>query len=123
MTEEKRQFTRIVFDKAISLQPDNGICVQGQVDNICMKGAFVLCDQFSRFTVGEHVSYTMTLSDPAGVAITGDARVVWIDEHRQGCGLFFFEMDIDSFTNLKRLVELNFGDADIIEKELEHCIQ
>lgn len=37
-------------------------------------------------------------------------------------GLLCLTIDIDSVTHLRRLVELNLGDTDLLERELSHLI-
>jgi hypothetical protein len=48
----------------------------------------------------------------------------WSNSHTRGqnAGLLCLDIDIDSVTHLRRLVELNLGDSDLLERELSALI-
>lgn len=118
---ERRRFTRIPFDKRIVLKNEEGTTTVATIENLCLKGASVVFDdpRFAQQT--DLLSFTIELSSDETMMIKGTAAVVWQKE--QKAGLYFVSMGIDYFILLRRLVELNYQDADVIEKELEQLIK
>jgi len=69
---------------------------------------------------GDHFSIKMSLIKNE-IHISMNAKVVHIDNNHLG-----FEcenLDIDSSTHLRRLIELNLGDPELLNRELSELIE
>ncbi len=121
--ENRRKFTRIDFDGKMQLRTVDGEEFSAHVDNICLKGVFIRLDTQAMIAIGSFVDFSLVISDSACVTIEGVAEIVWKND-KEGYGLIIREIDSDSFTHLKRLVEMNFKDAaDHVENDLKNLIQ
>jgi hypothetical protein len=111
MDQEKRKRTRVPvhFDVTVSLQGD---VIQIMIINISMTG--VLCTTSPLFRKDAACKVTISLSDDLQIAI--DSKILRVGE--QETAISFTAMDEQSYTHLKRLVQYNTGDADLIDKEL-----
>ncbi|MDD2884758.1 MAG: PilZ domain-containing protein [Dechloromonas sp.] len=118
MTESnRRQFSRVIFQaegRLVTLEGE----LQVAVLDLSLKGALIRppADFFIR--VGSHVELDLFLGPERDLSIQMSATVV----HHQGeyFGLAVREMDLDSMTHLRRLVELNLGDESLLERDLGH---
>ena len=111
---ERRKFTRIPFDASARIQ-----CAAGTFDSeiidISLKGALLKRPKDLVLAQGE----------PAQVVIYGSNNSFTISisaiiEHLEdeALGLEYSEIDIDSATHLRRLIELNLGDENLLNREL-----
>jgi hypothetical protein len=110
---ERRQFHRIAFDAATEL-------VQGphrwsvELQDLSLKGLLVACppgwdgDASLPFQALVHLSSEVTLSMEVCLSRQQGTQLALACQH----------IDIDSISHLRRLVELNLGDADLLEREL-----
>lgn len=114
MTANRRQFTRITFQSPARLFLTDG---QHSVEvlDISLKGALVRPAEPMYVKVGSNGVLHVRL-DSAGADIRMSVTVV----HHQGesYGLSCHEIDLDSVTHLRRLVELNAGDETLLEREI-----
>lgn len=114
----RRQFSRIVFDAGVVLQTSSGKHACKLVD-ISLKGALV--ERLSPWAerAGEPCSLMMQLADDAAIRMTGEIA------HVEGgrLGLHCRDIDLDSVTNLRRLVELNLGDEAALNREISAMLQ
>ena len=118
---EKRKITRITYNNLLVLKTDEGEEIVAKVENISLKGGFIILKDGKQFNIGDVFTFIIVISAGEDIRIEGKARVVWQDESH-GYGLACDEMDLDYFTNLKRLLELNYEDADIIKEEIAHLV-
>ena len=114
MTRNRRQFSRIRFQTDARLFLPDAECDVEVVD-LSLRGALVRLSAPAFVAVGSNCTLKIRL-DEAGTTIRMEATVV----HRQGdhAGLYCREIDLDSVTHLRRLVELNVGDEAILNREL-----
>lgn len=117
-SQARRQFSRIVFESGVVLQTSSGKHACKLVD-ISLKGALV-----ERVTpwgerVGEPCSLVVQLADDASIRMTGEVA------HVEGgrLGLHCRDIDLDSITNLRRLVELNLGDETALNREISAMLR
>ena len=118
MTDERRHHSRIAFHTPARLVVnDNSIDVV--VLDISLKGALI--ELATDKSVGQDATGTLhvtlaELDDQISMSI----RVA----HHEGrhAGLLCLAIDIDSVTHLRRLVELNLGDPELLERELSALI-
>jgi len=113
---ERRRFTRIHFDAQTEL------CHQGRNLNVTLvdisfNGMLIQSDTPLPIAQGEtseaqiHIGESL-LKIPVELAHSQD-------EHY---GFRIENLDIDAATHLSRLVELNLGDENLFERELEHLM-
>jgi hypothetical protein len=111
MGQDKRKRTRVAvhFDVAVSLGAE---IIQVRIINISLTG--ILCDSSPLFQKDAAVKVVITLTEDLKISIA--ARILRVG--RQETAISFTSMDEESFAHLKKLVEYNSGDADLIEKDL-----
>lgn len=112
---EKRKFQRINFISKASLQ-FGGETWQTQVVDLCLKGAMVeRPESWNAHQGGQGMLYVHLPDGETRIAM--HAHVAHQQDDYLGIGCDF--IDIDSITHLRRLVELNSGDAELLERDLE----
>jgi hypothetical protein len=116
MTENRRQFSRIQFQTEARLSLPHGEWGVEVLD-LSLKGALVRADRVLEDSVGNQGTLIVRL-DEMGTVIHMEVTV----SHQAGkdFGLVCREIDLDSITHLRRLVELNLGDEQLLERELSH---
>ena len=118
-TQQKRQFTRIPFDADVRLVKQSGEAWDSRLYDISLKGALIAephnwtgnCgDEYllEVFLAGEEIKIDMNVS----IAHMEDGRI----------GFHCEFIDIDSISHLHRLMELNMGDEDQLEREISEMI-
>lgn len=114
MTIERRQFTRIRFNANGRFSFADGE-FEVEVVDISLKGALVRPQGNLFAAIGTEGILEIGL-DGADTAIRMETTIV---HSKDGCfGLASREIDLDSITHLRRLVELNVGDEAILNREL-----
>lgn len=114
----RRQFSRIAFDAGVVLQTAAGKHACKLVD-LSLKGALV-----ERVTPwgerpGEPCSLVVQLADDEAIRMTGEVS------HVEGgrLGLHCRDIDLDSITSLRRLIELNLGDEALLNREISAMLR
>lgn len=111
---EKRRFSRIPFETDVHLVNASGSWNSRLID-VSLKGILVTVPGGWRGKIGEHYFAEMLMENEEAI-IRMEVSVSHIEEHHVG---FRCEhIDLDSITHLRRLVELNLGDSDILDREL-----
>ncbi|ACT47562.1 PilZ domain-containing protein [Methylotenera mobilis] len=121
LTTESRHYSRIQFNAAVELNIRllEDIHTAHLLD-ISLKGALVETDTpISSFIQMRSCLMTLTLGNN-GEKITMQGKVV----HHAGrlVGLEALHMDVDSMTNLRKLILLNTGSEDLLGTELSHML-
>ena len=113
-SQDKRQFTRITFDSPVLLVNDKGTWESELVD-ISLNG--VLIDRPSDWSaaVGDQFKLTLDLNH-SDIYIRMDVEVAHMENKH--VGFHCKHIDLDSITHLRRLVELNVGNTEILNREL-----
>jgi hypothetical protein len=120
---ERRRFSRIPFKTSGHLTFPGGECAVEVLD-ISLKGALVGLLE----TVPLKVGQTCVLQAMLGEASdneTDEDNAIYMEAqvaHVKGreIGLHCVEIDLDSITHLRRLLELNLGDDAALHRDLEH---
>jgi hypothetical protein len=113
MERNRRKFSRIPFQSKASLFLPDGEYVVDVLD-LSLKGALIHPSGNMFVTVGTNGTLKIRLDD-SGASIRMEATVV---HHMANYyGLACRDIDIDSVTHLRRLVELNLGDEAMSERE------
>lgn len=114
-----RHFSRIPFHAGIQLHLASTVQT-AQLLDIALKGALVETLQPVAAVRGEACRLMLPLNE-SGEKIVMEGAVV----HQEGrrIGIECRHIDVDSLTNLRRLVELNLGDAALLDRELSHLFK
>ncbi|MBF0154408.1 MAG: PilZ domain-containing protein [Magnetococcales bacterium] len=109
---ERRHFSRVHFQHELVLTGVDGKVYPGAFNDISLKGMLFWSGELP--VTGETVQGVLPLGDDE-MRIRG--RVLWSNMER-GAAIHFEEMDVESFSHLRRLVGLNMGDANLVDQEL-----
>lgn len=112
--EERRHFTRISFDAEVLLMGVTGRWA-GHLLDISLKGALVSAPAGLEGELGD--SLLLEFSLDAGDTVVRMETVIAHREQNQ-LGLRCEHIDLDSASHLRRLVELNLGNATLLDREL-----
>lgn len=113
-TKDRRRFARIPFNAEVTL----GIgteSLSGKLIDISLKGVLVTCPQ--GWVSPRDRLVTVEISAPDN-AFTISMKGVVEHQDSDKLGIECREIDIDSATRLRRLVELNLGDTALLNREL-----
>ncbi len=113
-SSERRRFHRILFDAPTTIETDDG-SLQTQLIDISLKGAMARTPEGWQPDAGQPVTLHVIL-DEGGTEITMKALCAHIEAGR--VGFLCDEIDMESISILKRLVELNIGDEELLQRDL-----
>lgn len=113
---ERRRFSRIPFDAIAHINCEDGDqYLNCQVLDVSLKG--LLIEKPGQWQASFHQSCHIDLVLEQGqVVIEMQATVANVTENL--VGFECQEIDLDSITHLKRLIELNLGDVGLLHREL-----
>ena len=116
--QNRRQFTRINFKSPAQIFTGEQT-VAAQVKDISLKGTLLKIDAASSWqpVPGGYCEVVISLDD-SPIKIYMHARVAHVT-HNKTIGLLCEHIDLESIKHLRRLVELNLGDPDLLERELK----
>lgn len=111
---EQRYFSRIPFDAdALIVGPDKSW--QTELVDVSLKGALVTCPaDWDADSSLKHFLLKIRLSDEAEV----DMEVEIAHQENNHIGFHCHNIDVESISHLRRIVELNLGDEDLLQREL-----
>ena len=113
LSNDKRRFHRIFYNADVTLASESETQTCKLVD-ISLKGCLLKFE--TPWTNNLEDIYTLNLQLSDNVSITMQVSVAHVVGNEAG---FKCEhIDIDSISQLRRLVELNLGDSDILERDL-----
>jgi len=110
---DQRHFSRIPFDARVALH-GAGAVQDAQLLDVSLKGALLELSPEHGLSVGDRRRLEIALG--AEQRIQMEVAVVHVEGGRVGCHCH--HIDLDSMTHLARLVELNTGDPDLLQREL-----
>lgn len=114
MTEERRHFSRVNFQADVFIWfEDNRY--QAELMDISLKGALIRFGNKVPIQKGDMCILEFELSQSD---IVLKAETILVYSKQDNLGLKFNSIDLESMIHLRRLVELNVGDPDQIQKEL-----
>ena len=116
---DRRVFTRIPFQTKARLNTFPGSHVCTLVD-ISLKGALVEREIPWSARSGDRCSLSVELGEHA-LSIQMAGEIVHV--HGTQLGIRCIEIDLESVTNLRRLIELNMGDEETLNRELGAMMQ
>jgi hypothetical protein len=113
-SEERRRFHRILFDAPTRIETADS-SLQTRLLDISLKGALTVTPENWLPQAGEPVTLHVIL-DGGGIEITMHALCAHIEADQ--VGFLCDEIDMDSISRLRRLVELNIGDEELLQRDL-----
>lgn len=120
ITDDHRRFHRANLNTQITLTFQDRPHATNILD-CSIKGARVERQPDWDIPMGTKVELIWPLDPQQGQAIQMQTEVAWLSD--TSLGLRCLHIDIDSISHLRRLLELNLGDADLLERDLEHLLQ
>lgn len=113
-SDERRQFHRVSFEDEATLRVGDS-SLRARIHDLSLKGALIDLEQP---TTNLHPQDIGTLTFPLSpdLVITMGVTVAHVEDSR--VGVHCDEIDLESMQHLKRLVELNLGDTEILHRDL-----
>jgi hypothetical protein len=112
---ERRRFQRVLFDSPARIA-DQGVEFITTLVDISLNGALLIRPDDWRIESGASVGLTVLLDDKE-TRIRMQASVAHLAPDT--LGLRCESIDMESIGHLRRLVELNLGNAELLDRELE----
>lgn len=115
--QDNRRYTRVPFEADIQLDHD-GRRLQAELIDISLKGILVLAPGDFAGKPGDPCLATLELGEEAGIEM--ECTVIHVSGNHVGrrTGLRIDRLDMDSIAHLRRLLELNLGDPELLDREL-----
>ncbi|MEJ6007596.1 PilZ domain-containing protein [Paucibacter sp. AS339] len=115
---ERRQFARVAFDVEAELITTQER-LDAQVLDLSLKGALLRLSGATDVALGMPCLLKVRLADGETIiAMAGELAHIEGDH----AGFLCRSIDIESITHLRRLIEMNLGDASLVERELAALI-
>jgi hypothetical protein len=113
MDQDRRKRTRVPIHIGVSVSL-KGEEIKLQTFNISLTG--ILCTSHALFQKDDLCKVIITLNKDFHISI--DSKILRVEQ--QESAISFISMDDESFSHLKKLMQYNTGDAELIDKELQH---
>ena len=111
--DDRRRFRRVWFDAPVSID-GSGSSVTTTLVDISLNGVLLVRPGDWAGQTGDSVRLSIQLGENTNIRMK-----VQIAHHGpETIGLQCEEIDLESVSHLKRLVELNLGDQNLLEREL-----
>jgi hypothetical protein len=111
-----RQYARVPFAAQVLLHVQEQTLKVHLVD-IALKGALVQVDTTEKLALHTPCRLELPLADD-GEGVVMNGAIVHLDG--QHVGIECRNIDLTSLTRLRRLIELNTGDPELMDRELSH---
>lgn len=115
--DERRKFSRILFDTKARLFTESQVW-ETRILDLSLNGALVASpNDFSPEGNSLSLAFSLPESDV-------EVQMQTLIAHQKPgmIGLKCEHIDVESISHLRRMVELNLGDASLLNRELEHFI-
>lgn len=112
---ERRQYNRVLFSSSATLVQED-VRVETRLIDLSLKGALLELQEENTVDNNKPLQLEIKLSDREHViSMCGSIS------HQEGPKLGFFckDIDIDSITELRRLIELNLADENLLLRDLK----
>jgi hypothetical protein len=118
---ERRRFIRIPFSSTAHIKSKAGdMYLNCHVHDVSLKGLLITRPRDWQGQLNDAYQIDLLLED-GSIVIKMDAVIAHIAE--DAIGFVCEQIDLDSISHLKRLVELNLGDEDLLHRELHMLIK
>jgi len=118
--DNRRRFERVFHDAAIQLRLTNGRTHKSRLLDLSLNGCLVDMAK-SDITLNEMSAAELTITLENDFLISMTVEAVFINKQSH-VGFQITNIDLDSITKLRRLVELNLGDTELMERNLSALI-
>ena len=118
VVQERRKFTRINFDTAISLK-QHGDAYQTKLEDISLNGILVQTPENYSLEADKPIDASITLGDDTDIQMT----VILVHSSHDLLGFRCISIDMDSISHLRRLIELNIEDENAADRILNELIE
>ncbi|OOZ37008.1 PilZ domain-containing protein [Solemya velesiana gill symbiont] len=112
--EERRNFTRLLFDAPVIISYQDQTTESRLID-ISLKGALVARSE--NYAIDTDAPVTLEISLP-GSEIRIRMPTLLAHTQNNSMGFRCTHIDMESVGHLRRLIELNLGEPDLLEREL-----
>ena len=113
---ERRQFSRVIYQVPTEISQGQ-INVAGSVQDLSLHGLLIQCNESKQLSRDVPVQVSFKLEN-SNINIQLAATIV--STINTSMRLRIEHLDIDSISHLKRLIELNVGDDELLYREIEH---
>ncbi|MEO5377527.1 MAG: PilZ domain-containing protein [Magnetococcus sp. DMHC-6] len=110
-TAERRHFSRIHFQHQLTLKDNKGNLYAGAFNDISLRGMLFWCDSLPPEGAELHGAF------PLGEFQLFIRGIVLRTSPNFGAAIQFRDMDVESFSHLRRMIALNVGDPEKIDEE------
>jgi len=117
-SDDRRRFTRFAFDAEAELLVE-GQAQPVQLVDISLHG--FLINQPQGFSGSEAATYLLKVH-LSGNEVVLDLPAKLVRREPPYLGFVCGDLELDTITHLRRLVELNLGDQALLDRELEHLL-
>ncbi|WP_196138659.1 PilZ domain-containing protein [Aliikangiella sp. G2MR2-5] len=118
MTDERRRFNRIAFDTNATLSGDK-LTVECHLHDISLQGVLLSLARPCKVEVGKSYHLHIPLDEHEHII---DMELELKNVRGDQLGLRCKHIDLDSITHLRRLVELNLGETELLERDFAHLV-
>ncbi|MDN3610892.1 PilZ domain-containing protein [Vibrio ostreicida] len=113
---ERRKFSRIVYQTE-ALLSQRGKVVTSSVCDLSLHGLLVTSDDADSLELDSMVDVQFSLQD-TDITIALVGKIVGLNNNV--IRISIDHIDIESIGHLKRLIELNVGDDELLHRDIEH---
>ena len=113
-----RHFSRVPFQAEVALYLHDRT-LKVQLLDIAFKGALVHTSAPERLALQEQCRLVLSLAE-GDTSIEMEGKIAHLEG--QNVGIECKEIDVSSLTELRRLIELNTGDAELMNRELTQLL-
>ncbi|ATX77834.1 PilZ domain-containing protein [Reinekea forsetii] len=125
MEPNKRRFQRIPFDAQIrmTLTDKNREPITGLLQDISLKGALITVSKASTvLTIGQRGALKIR-PEQSDIEFNFTVEVAYALSDKPTYGLNLVGLDLESASYLRRLIEVNLGNDDGLQREFSHLIE
>jgi len=115
---DKRQFNRIAFDAPVTIHSEDGDWGSRLID-ISLKGVLITRPENWNHSDNDEFDINVELEGHDSII---NMNVKQVHKSDKSLGLQCTSIDLESVTILKRLVELNLGDEQVLDREIKNMI-
>ena len=113
---ERRRFSRIVY-QALAVVTQGNTQVEASVKDLSLHGLLLTCPDHTSLDTLNPISVQFQLPD-SEITIQLTGKITGSDQDL--IRITIEHIDLDSISHIKRLVELNVGDDELLHREIEH---
>ena len=122
--EQRRHYSRVRFTEGASLFLA-GQRIDCEVRDLSLRGALLRCPALAAVARGCPCELRLVLDagDDVVVLMKGEVAHAEREGDALDLGMVCRDIDLDSITHLRRLVELNLGDSALLARELQALVR